>query len=89
MITNGFAFGFSDAVTLDTNFPYPSCYIYVGTSSGDIVYENTAGQAQVILNAGLGYHPIAARRVLASGTVNGIARTTTADGLCYCSTTIP
>lgn len=89
MITNGFAFGISDAVTLDTNFPMPSAYIYVGTAAGDIVYVNTAGDNQVLLNAGLGYHPIAARRILTNGTVNGTPRVTSATGLCYCSTNIP
>lgn len=85
MYTYGKSFGYSDAVILDTNFPHPSTYIYVATTAGNIVYENTAGEQQVLLGAVVGYHPITARRILSSGVVNGIARTTTAVGLSYCT----
>ena len=84
-ITNGFACGYADSVTLDTAFPQVSAYILVGTG-GDIVFENSVGDAQFISNAGEGYHPIAALKVLTSGTVNGTPRTTTASGMTYLCT---
>jgi len=90
MISFGFAFGYSDYITIDVNFPKPSVYIYVSGVGGDIVYENTAGQAQWIPGAiEAGIYPIAARRILTSGSVNGTTRTTTAGDLVYCSTNIP
>lgn len=90
MISWGFAFGYSDIATIDTYFPKPSCYLYVSGSSGDIVYENTAGDAQYFPGAAeMGIYPIAARRILTSGTVNGVSRTTTATNIVYCSTNIP
>jgi hypothetical protein len=90
MISWGFAFGFSDLAELDTNFVKPSCYIYVSGSTGNIVYENTAGEAQYFPNAQANnIYPIAARRILSSGTVNGVERTTSATNLVYCSTNIP
>lgn len=85
MYTYGRGFGYSDAVTLDTAFPHASTFIYVATTAGNIVYENTAGEQQVLIGAAVGYHPIVARKILTSGTVNGIARTTTAVGLSYCT----
>jgi hypothetical protein len=88
MITNGFCFGLSDEVTLDVNFPAPSSYISVTGATGNIVYENTAGEAQWFPGAQLNFiYPIGARRILSSGTVNGTLRTTTATGLIYCSGT--
>lgn len=90
MISWGFAFGYSDVVTLDVPFEKPSIYIYVGDTAGDIVYENSAGLAQFFPGAlASGIYPIAARRILTSGTVNGVSRTTTATSLVYCSTNIP
>lgn len=90
MITYGFAFGYSDLATEDVNFTKPSCYLFVSGSSGDIVYENTAGQAQYFPNAQANnIYPIAARRILSSGTVNGVLRSTTATNIVYCSTNIP
>lgn len=85
MYTYGKTYGYSDVVTLDTNFPNISTYIHVGTTAGNIVYENSVGENQYIANAGLGYHPIAARKILTSGVVNGISRTTTAVNLSYCT----
>ncbi len=85
MITMGFTFGYSDVVTLDTDFPQISSYIYVHGSAGDIVFMNSAGELQYLPNAGLGYHPISAKQILLAGTVNGTPRNTTATGLVYCS----
>lgn len=90
MISWGFAFGYSDYVTIDVKFPKPSIYIYVSGTLGDIVYENTAGQPQWLPGAlAGGIYPIAAARILTSGIVNGTLRTTTATSLVYCSTNIP
>lgn len=90
MISWGFAFGYSDLATVDTNFVKPSCYLYVSGTSGDIVYENTAGDPQYFPNAQANnIYPIAARRILASGVVNGVNRTTAATNIVYCSTNIP
>jgi hypothetical protein len=86
MITNGFCFGWSDEATNDVLFPYASSYLSVNGSSGDIVYENTAGIAQWFPGAQQGFmYPIGAKRILSSGTVNGVPRTTTATGIIYCS----
>ncbi len=90
MITNGFVFGYSDIAVIDTLFPFASSYIYVSGDSGDLVYENTIGQAQYFpgVISGMGY-AIGARRILTSGTVNGVLRTTTATDLVYCSAGTP
>ena len=84
MITLGFSFSYSDLVTAGQYFPYLSSYIYVNDTAGDIVYEAPDGSAQWVQGAGLGYNMIAAQRVLATGTVNGTLRTTTAVGMVYC-----
>jgi hypothetical protein len=90
MISWGFAFGYSDLATLDTLFVKPSIYIYVSGVSGNIVYENSAGVSQYFPGAlSGGVYPIAAKRILTSGVVNGVSRTTTATDLVYCSTNIP
>lgn len=90
MISWGFAFGYSDLATVGVNFVKPSCYLYVSGSTGNIVYMNTAGIPQYFPNAqGNNIYPIAATSILASATVNGIVRTTTATGIVYCSTNIP
>lgn len=83
MITMGFSYSYSDLVVNGVAFPYLSTYIYVQVA-GDIVYQAPDGSAQWLQGAGIGYHPIAAVKVLASGTVNGTLRTTTATGLVYC-----
>lgn len=90
MITNGFAYGISDIVTVDTPFEYRgallySSYIYVYTTAGDIVYRNSVGDLQYLPSAALGYHPIAASEIVTSGTVNGVSRTTSAVGMAYCA----
>lgn len=90
MISWGFAFNYSDLVTVGTNFIYPSCYIYVAGNTGDIVYINTAGLPQYFPNAqGNNFYPIAALKIVTSATINGNVRTTGATNLVYCSTTIP
>jgi hypothetical protein len=90
MITNGFAFGWSDLATIDTNFPYASSYLSISGTAGDIVYENTGGFAQWYPGAIQGFmYPIGAKRILSSGTVNGTLRTTTATGIVYCSAGTP
>lgn len=89
MITNGFAFGYSDVATINTAFPFPSLYLIPGVA-GDIVYENNLGQAQWFPAAQAGFmYPIGARRILSSGTVNGTPRTTTASSIVYCSANNP
>jgi hypothetical protein len=86
MITLGFAAGYSDLVTLDVAFPYPSSYVYVSGATGNIVWQNSNGANQYLPNAQLGgLYPIAASMILTSGTVNGTPRTTTATGLVYLS----
>ncbi|HWI50094.1 MAG TPA: hypothetical protein VNU45_17935 [Rummeliibacillus sp.] len=90
MISWGFAFGYSDLATVGVNFTKPSCYLYVSGATGDIVYMNTAGIPQFFPNAQANnIYPIAAVRILASATVNGTPRTTTATNIVYCSTNIP
>lgn len=84
MITQGFTFSYSDLAVAGTLFPFPSTYLLVQTA-GDLVYEAPDGTAQWVQAAQVGYHPISATRILASGTVNGTPRTTTAAGVVYCS----
>lgn len=89
MISFGFACGYSDLATIDVMFYKPSCYLCIGTT-GDVVFENTAGDAQFFKNAiANNIYPLAARRILTSGTVNGTVRTTTATNIVYCSTNTP
>jgi hypothetical protein len=84
MITNGSSFGYSDTVTLDADLPYASTYIYSG-DGGDIVYLNTAGEEQWFKGAAANqFIPIAAKKILTSGTVNGTSRTTSATNMVYC-----
>lgn len=90
MITLGFACGYSDLATIDENFAKPSAYLYVSGDSGDIVFENSNGDPQYFPNAqGNNLYPIAARRILTSGEVNGVERTTSATDIVYLSTNIP
>ena len=84
MVTLGFTFSYSDNVTTDVNFPFVSSYILVGIS-GDLVYEAPDGSAQWIPSCPAGYNPVAAVKVLSTGTVNGTPRATTAGSLVYCS----
>lgn len=88
MITLGFTFSYSDVVTEGVAFPFPSSYIYVNTTAGDIVYQAPNGSYQWVQGAGLGYNPIAALMVVSSATVNGTPRTTSAVGMVYCCSPI-
>lgn len=87
MITLGFAAGYCDVVTIDTALPLTSMYLYVNGTAGDIVFENSAGQAQYFPNAQAGILlPLAASRVVSAATVNGTPRTTTATDIVYMAT---
>lgn len=84
----GYVFGYSDLSTIDTRFPNQviSSYLWIPStdSSGDIVYENTNGDAQWIKAAVPGFlYPTGAVKVLSSGMVNGNLRTTTATEVMY------
>ncbi len=90
MITYGFVPSYSDAVTIGNYFyngteQLCATYIYVG-SAGDIVWENNQGEPQWFPGAiaGQGYI-MGAARILASGVVNGVSRTTTASSMCWFS----
>lgn len=83
MVTLGFTFSYADVVSVGVNFPYVSSYIFVGTS-GDLVWQAPNGTAQWMPSAPVGYNPISAVKILASGVVNGVTRTTTATNLTYC-----
>lgn len=96
MYTQGFVPSMSDAVTVGTLFSsiisgvrtnVISSYITVGTGGGgDIVWRNYIGDLQWLpgLVAGQTY-VIGATAILASGTVNGVSRTTTASNLTFLS----
>lgn len=86
MISLGFVGGYSDLATIDSAFPYVSLYIYVSGSSGNIVWQNSAGAAQYLPNAQTGVlYPVGAAKILSSATVNGTLRTTTATNIVYLS----
>jgi hypothetical protein len=95
MITWGFVVSYSDAVTVGTPFsstingvvtPMISTYLGINESggSGDIVWLNALGIPQWLPNAQAGqFYPIGASQIVASGTVNGVSRTTTATGMLW------
>jgi hypothetical protein len=92
MITLGFVPSYSDAVTIGQFFfyngvQYTATYIFVG-SAGDIVWENNQGEPQWFpgAQANQGYI-MGAGRILASGVVNGVSRTTTASSMTWMSAT--
>lgn len=93
MITWGFVASYSDLAVNDVPFPnganglpMPSSYLYVSGAGGNIVWKNVYGDAQYIPNALTGqYFPVGAVEILASGVVNGVARTTSATGIVYMS----
>ena len=81
--------GYSDLAVLDQAFLFASTFLRVTGSAGDIVFENTQGEAQFI-PAAQQYEElhVAAKRILTNGTVNGTPRTTTATDIQYgCSVT--
>lgn len=88
MITNGFVPSYSDAVTIGSPFTsnnqtFVSAYICVGTG-GDIVWQNAQGQPQWLPGALAGQvYILGATKILASGTVNGVSRTTTASNMVW------
>jgi glucose uptake protein GlcU len=88
MITWGFVVTYSDIATNDAYFvtaglTLTASYIYC-QADGDIVWENANGQAQFIQGAIAGMlYPVGAARILSSGTVNGMSRTTTATGIVW------
>lgn len=85
-ISNGVTTGYADIVIPGTPFgtdsqgnPLMSTYISVG-SSGDIVFRNVLGELQFLSSVSSGtLIPIAATEIVASGTVRGTPRTTTAS----------
>ncbi len=89
MITLGFVPKYSDAVTVDTAFTSNgltllAAYVSVSGSSGDIVWENSNGEAQWCPGTLTGQsYLMGATRILSTGTVNGTLRTTTATGLVW------
>jgi hypothetical protein len=90
MITWGFVPSYSDVVTVGSLFAYNglnmvASYIFVG-GAGDIVWENNNGDPQWFpgAQANQGYI-MGARRILASATVNGVSRTTTATSMVWMS----
>ena len=72
----------ADVVVIDTAFPEGySKYITVGVG-GDVVFENGAGELQLIKGVvGGSILPIIASKIVSSGTVRGTARTTTASDM--------
>lgn len=82
-VTQGFTFSYSDTIVVNVPFPYLSTYIYV-QGAGDLVYEAPDGTPQWIQAAQPGYHQISALRMLSSGTISDIVRTTTVTGAMYC-----
>lgn len=88
MQTWGRVAAYSDVAVNDAAFEidgetFVSQYLFVATG-GNIVYRNAQGNAQYIAavpnNTLL---PIGAQMILASGTVNGTNRTTTASGITW------
>ncbi len=92
MITWGFVPSYGDAVTVGSPFTingltFVSTYIAVG-GAGDIVWQNNLGEAQWFPNAQAGQvYILGAQKILASATVNGISRTTTATSMSWLATT--
>jgi hypothetical protein len=94
MYTQGFVPSSSDAITIGTPFSasvagvttfLTSTYIYVGTGGGgNIVWRNVYGDLNWLPGVVAGQtYIIGATEIVASGTVNGTARTTTASALTF------
>jgi predicted anti-sigma-YlaC factor YlaD len=83
MLTFGFIPPYSDAVTIGTPFSSSglacvALYLAVG-GAGDIVWLNAQGQPQWWPSAQAGQvYILGATQIVASATVNGVSRTTTA-----------
>jgi hypothetical protein len=89
MKTYGFACGRSGTITIGTPFgtqypnstyPVVSSYVSIptGGTEGGAVYINSAGETCWVETLFVGLNPLAAIEILASGTVNGVTKTTTA-----------
>jgi hypothetical protein len=90
MITWGFVCSYGDEVTLDENLPYPATFIRITGTPGNIVWQNALGVNQYLPAAVVdNLYPIGAKKILTSGTVNGVSRTTTATGITYLTSPIP
>lgn len=86
--TSGFTCSLANAITIGVPFSDPansatlvtSSYLIIPTAGteGGIVYVNGQGALQYCAYAFVGYNPISASQVVASGTVGGVMRTTTA-----------
>jgi hypothetical protein len=92
MITWGFVVSYSDAITIGSPFTttvqgklttFNATYIVVG-NAGDVVWINALGEPQWLPGciAGNAY-PIGAYQIVASATVNGTPRTTTASAMVW------
>lgn len=88
MKTWGRVAAYSDVAVNDTYFEingleFVSQYLFVA-GGGNIVYENALGNAQYIASVPNNTMlPIGAVRILASGTVNGSNRTTSATNITW------
>jgi hypothetical protein len=92
MITWGFVASYGDAITVGQPFTqtvqgalvtFTASYITCSTG-GDIVWLNALGIPQWLPGALAGqYYPIGASQIVASATVNGVSRSTTASGFSY------
>lgn len=94
MYTQGFVPSSSDAITIGktisasvagTTVPLTTTYIYVGTGGGgDIVWQNSYGDLNWLPGVVAGQtYIMGATKIVASGTVNGTSRTTTASNLTF------
>lgn len=98
MYTTGFVPSSSDAVTIGTPFRasvggistlMTSCYLTVG-GAGDIVWRNAYGDLNWLPGAVAGQtYIIGAAAIVATGTVNGVSRTTTATNMTWYATNNP
>ena len=82
MLTYGFAPSYGDVVTQGVPFTCAVLTLYIVclnvTGAGNIVWINNQGQAQYSDSVPVGWANIGATQIVASATVNGVSRTTTA-----------
>ena len=93
MITWGFVVSYSDVMTVGVPIsttvngkltPLVATFVGITGTSGNIVWLNALGIPQYLPGGLVGQsYPIGATQIVASATVNGVARTTTATGFCY------